>query len=186
MTAQGIMAVLVGALDRHGIAFMVTGSFASSLFGSPRSTQDLDLVIEATAEQIVSLVGDLSSAGFYVELDSALAALRRESQFNAIDPASGWKVDLIFRKSRPFSLREFERRVVVEFQGHALSVATAEDMVIAKLEWAQRGGSQRQLEDVVSILRVQDSALDRGYVEQWVRELGLEATWRAAQALLAE
>jgi len=62
-----------------------------------------------------------------------------------------------------------------------MPITSAEDLVIAKLEWAKIGGSDRQIEDVVGILRVQKETLDAAYVEGWVRSLGLAEQWQVAQ-----
>jgi hypothetical protein len=180
MTTHEVLQRIVGALERAGIPSMLTGSFASSYHGMPRATQDIDIVISPTADQLRGLVKVLPDTEYYVDEDVALDALRRESQFNVVDLTSGWKIDLIIRKSRPFSRTEFERRITVDFQGMRLSVATAEDILIAKLEWAKRGGSQRQIEDAAGILRIQSAQLDRSYLSHWVRELELEREWAAA------
>src|SRR5207249_4529045 len=153
--------------------------------GSPRSTQDIDLVIAPGEQQLRAFVASLPPTEYYVDLDAALEALRRQSQFNVVDFATGWKIDLIIRKARPFSREEFDRRVPVDLHGVGMFVATAEDVVIAKLEWAKLGASQRQLEDVAGILRLQER-LDRVYVERWVGLLGLQAQWAAARALAGE
>ena len=57
------------------------------------------------------------------------------------------KVDLILRKDRTFSVTEFERRETHEVEGMRLTLATPEDVLLAKLEWAKLGDSERQLED---------------------------------------
>jgi len=180
MSGGGTFERLVGALDAAGIAYMLTGSFASSYHGAPRATQDIDIVIAATADQIRALVEALPETDYYVDLDAALDALRWEAQFNVIDLATGWKIDLIGRKSRPFSRREFERRRRAEIQGMRLSVASAEDMVIAKLEWAKLGQSQRRLDDAAGVLGRRSGELDLGCIREWVRELRLEPQWQAA------
>ena len=93
----------ITALDRAGIAYMLSGSFASAYYGAPRSTQDIDLVIEATPARLRALVQGLPSDEYYADLDAALEAYKRQSIFNVIDLATGWKIDLIIRKSRAFS-----------------------------------------------------------------------------------
>jgi hypothetical protein len=98
-----------------------------------------------------------------------------------VDLASGWKADLIMRRSRAFSRTEFDRRTVVEFEGMQVPIATAEDVVLAKLEWAKLGESRRQIEDAAGILRVRMSELDASYLDRWVRELGIEKEWEAAR-----
>jgi hypothetical protein len=126
-------------------------------------------------------VATLPKAQYYVSLDAALEAQAAESMFNVIDLATGWKVDLIVRKSRPFSRTEFDRRVPADFDGVSLAVATVEDVIVAKLEGAKLGGSARQLDDVAALLRVNQSTIDRAYLEHWIGELRLGDQWEAAQ-----
>jgi hypothetical protein len=169
------------ALDRAGIGYMLTGSFASAHYGVPRSTQDIDLVIEATPAELRTFVASLSSNEYYADLDSALEAHKRQSMFNVIDLATGWKIDLIIRKSRAFSQEEFRRRQRVSLHDVPLFVASAEDVVISKLEWAKLAQSRRQLEDAAAILRVRGEALDHSYLAKWVAELGLTDEWNEAR-----
>jgi hypothetical protein len=110
-----------------------------------------------------------------------LEACRRRSMFNAIDNVTVLKVDFIFRKMRSFSLEEFGRRQTALVQGVELSVATGEDVVISKLEWAKLGESARQIEDVVGILKVRGKELDRAYIEKWISELDLSSEWTRAR-----
>ena len=160
---------------------MLTGSFASVFYGSPRSTQDIDFVIAVNAAQIRTFLETLPSDEYYVEVNAALEALERESMFNIIDLKTSWKIDLIVRKSRAFSQEEFSRRSLHNVQGVSLFVASAEDIILAKLEWAKLGASQRQIEDAAGILKLRGDSLDRSYLDKWVRELGLTKEWNAAQ-----
>jgi hypothetical protein len=168
------------ALDHAGIAYMLTGSFASAYYGAPRSTQDIDLVIAATPAQLQAFVQGLSIDTYYVDLNAALEAHKRQSLFNVIDLATGWKLDFIILKSRAFSQEEFSRRQLVNLRDMSLSVASAEDVVIAKLEWAKLARSERQIEDVAAILMVRTELLDRPYLERWIAELGLTKEWNSA------
>ncbi len=101
--------------------------------------------------------------------------------FNVVDTSTGWKVDLIIRKSRPFSRVEFERRRLVDFDGLQLWVTALEDLIIAKLEWAKLGGSARQLEDVSSMLRIAGTEIDKAYLDRWIEALELHTQWLSAQ-----
>jgi hypothetical protein len=178
---RDIFGRVMGALEQAGIPYMLTGSFASSYHGAPRTTQDIDFVIAPTAEQIHGLVTLLPKGEYYVDERAALEALRTEGQFNVIDLRTGWKIDLIVRKSRPFSREEFERRTVVEMNGMAVPVASPEDILIAKMEWARMGESARQLEDAAKMLRVRSDELNRIYIEYWVKELRLTEQWATVQ-----
>jgi hypothetical protein len=180
-TTNNVFARVIGALEQAGIPYMLTGSFASSYHGVPRATQDIDIVISPTADQIRTLVGLLPETEYYVDEDAALDALKRQGRFNLVDLDTGWKIDLMIRRSRPFSRNEFDRREVVEFQGMKLAVATAEDVILAKLEWAKLGGSQRQIEDAAGILRIRREDLDRDYLRRWVEELDLTTQWEEAR-----
>jgi hypothetical protein len=173
---------MIAALDAAAIPHMLTGSFASGYHGAPRASQDIDLVIAPSEAQIRQFVTELPPTEYYVDLDAAVEAVRRRSQFNVVDMATGWKIDLIVQKARHFSQEEFARRVPVDFQGVRLFVATAEDVVIAKLEWGKLGRSHRQVEDVAALIQVRER-LDRAYLDKWIKALGLEDEWRAALAL---
>jgi hypothetical protein len=161
---------------------MLTGSFASAFHGAPRTTQDVDIVIAPTLGSLQKLVRQFPEEEYYVSRDAALQAYGAESLFNVIDLNSGWKIDFIIRKSRPFSLEEFERRHEADMLGTRLYIASAEDVILSKLEWAKMSSSERQVNDVAGILRTQGNALDLEYVERWIAALGLENQWTQAKA----
>lgn len=177
MTVPEVFRRVTTALDQAGIAYMLSGSFASAYYGASRSTKDIDLVIETTPAKLEALIRNLPREGYYVELSAALEAHRRESLFNVIDLATGWKIDLIIRKTRPFSLEEFSRRRQVDFQGVPMFVASPEDIILAKLEWSKISQSQRQLEDVAAILRLRSESLDHLYLKKWIADLHLDSEW---------
>jgi len=148
-------------------------SLASTLHGAPRTTQDIDLVIDPTSEALWRCVSSLVSPTVYVGPDP-LEALARRDQFNVVDTSSGWKVDLVIRKDREFSRTEFDRRVETELFGMRVWTATAEDTVLAKLEWAAMGGSDRQVNDAATVLAVRGDAIDQEYLDRWAAVLGVE------------
>ena len=135
MTAEDLFRRIITALDQAGIPHMLTGSFASAYHGSPRATQDIDLVIEADADRIRTLVASLPAEAYYVDLDAALTAIDAEGQFNVIDLVSGWKIDLMIRKQRPFSLEEFDRRRSVELHGTSIKVVRWVQAFELESEW---------------------------------------------------
>lgn len=183
MSATEVLRRITAALDRAGIAYMLTGSFASAHHGAPRSTQDIDIVIAANPTQLRTFVQSLPSSEYYRDLDAALEAHKRQSLFNVIDLATGWKIDLIIRKSRAFSQEEFDRRQSVTVQSLSLFVASAEDVVIAKLEWSKLAQSQRQVEDAATVLKLRWEGLNRTYLEKWISELDLKQEWSHAKRI---
>lgn len=178
LTIDDFFVRLISALEASDVPYMVTGSYASSAHGTPRATNDIDIVIAPTIDQLRDLMQQFPSNSYYADQDDAFDALKHRLQFNIIDFATMWKADLIFQKDRDFSRLEFSRRRVHTVAGQRVYLATAEDILLAKLEWHKMGESDRQLEDAVGIVRRQAVSLDREYVERWASELGLQEQWR--------
>jgi hypothetical protein len=178
LTLAELLAEIVRALDAAGIPHMVAGSLASTHHGEPRTTQDIDLVIDPSEANLTTFTASLDRNRFYI--GDAHGALDRRDQFNVIDVATGWKVDLIIRKDRPFSHSEFARRQPVVLAGVPTAVASVEDTILAKLEWAKTGGSDRQRRDVITMLAVQRDTIDTTYLDNWAEILDLTEDLHAA------
>jgi hypothetical protein len=137
------VARLTRALESAKVPYMICGSVASFFYRVPRTTQDVDLVVQLTGFDVPRLLQFLPSDDFYVSESAALDAVRSQRQFNVIDMQTGWKADLIVRERRPFNREEFDRRVKVELMGVEVWVASAEGTILSKLEWASAIGSER-------------------------------------------
>jgi hypothetical protein len=180
VSLAALLSATVGQLERAGVPYMITGSVASSYHGEPRATRDLDIVIDPDREGVTRLIEELRIEGLYVDPGAAFSALDDRTQFNAIDGATGWKVDFLIRRDRPFSREEFGRRTRADLLGTALWIASPEDTIIAKVEWAAAIGSDRQLRDVAAMLDIGGEALDLVYVDRWIVGLGLREPWEQA------
>lgn len=165
------------SLTDAGVPFMLTGSLAAAYYGTPRATQDIDLVIDPEEPQLERLLDLLLDGGLYVSREAAADAWVQEGQFNVIDSSTGWKADLIIRRAREFSRTEFDRRQPTQLFGVEIALATAEDLIIAKLEWSERGNSELQRLDIVQLLESGGESLDMDYLNKWVLGLGLEEAW---------
>lgn len=168
------------ALDAAGIPYFVTGSFVSSTHGIPRSTNDIDIIIAPTPDQLSALMDQMSDPEYDSDREDAFDALQRRSQFNVIDNVTLWKIDFIVSRDSPFDRARFARRRITEIAGVNVYAATPEDVVVAKLLWSKLGESERQLNDAAGVIRMQGHVLDRSYIQSWVDELELEPQWRAA------
>lgn len=185
MSAQGdLLGRITSRLDQAGIPYMVVGSLASSFHGEPRQTRDIDIVIDPPdAEVLKRFVERLPPDELYADVAAAAEAVGRRTSFNVIEAATGWKVDLIVRRDRPFSREELARRIRVRLFDTVVHLATAEDTIIAKLEWATLGESDRQLRDVAAILETQGDGLDHEYLDRWIREVGVEEAWERVRKM---
>ena len=183
MKIEDFLRRICAALERNNIPYMVTGSVASSIHGIPRSTNDLDIVIAPSRDQLYALVQMLNRVGYYARWEDAQSALRKRDQFNVVDFPNAWKADLIVRKDREFSETEFDRREAIEVGDLSFVIAKPEDVLIAKLEWVKISPSERQMEDAAGIVVVQRDHLDLAYVEKWVAALQLHEQWQAVRRL---
>lgn len=174
---QAIALGFAGVLDRLGIPYLVGGSMASSVYGEPRSTLDVDVVADLRPLQVAALVRALER-DYYVDADAVESASRGGTSFNAIHLESGIKVDLFVAGDDPFEHERLRNRVSVHLgpsDNDRVFVDTAEHTLLRKLEWFRRGGevSDRQWRDVVAIVRVQGDGLDRERLERWAEVLGV-------------
>jgi hypothetical protein len=186
VTAQGnLLSRIIHLLDETGIPYMVVGSLASSFHGEPRQTRDIDIVIDPEPDTLRGLLDLLPPDELYADAEAAAEALERRTSFNLIEIQTGWKVDLIMRRDRPFSHEELNRRISVRLLETDAHVATAEDTLIAKLEWATEGQSERQLRDVAAIVEIQGDNLDHAYLDRWIRALDLDDAWQRARHLIS-
>lgn len=182
MSEPDLLAALgpvVDLLDRLGVPYQIGGSVASSVYGMARATMDVDLVADLDATHVTDLVETLQ-ADYFVDAGMVRTALRQRSSFNLIHQATMMKIDVFLPKGRPYDrealARSVEDTLVDEPSARRVSIASAEDVVLSKLEWYRLGGevSERQWADVLGILRVQGNALDRDYMRRWALELGVD------------
>ena len=164
---------VIHLLENAGIPFMVSGSIASGLLGNPRATNDFDLVIDPDFDSLNRFLSSIP-VDWYASKDAAQSALKQRSMFNVIDSVGGWKADLIIRKNRPFSLREFSRRMPATIHGIEVAVVSPEDSILSKLEWSEESGSDRQYRDALGVALLNVNVLDRRYLEQWAEELDVK------------
>lgn len=180
MTAPDLLAAvgpLLDLLQEIGVRHYVGGSIASSAHGVARASIDADVVAELRPEHADRLCLALG-ADYYVPEARVRDGIARKASFNVIHLETMLKVDVFVSKGRPFDRRAMDRArpSFPETAGErALPLASAEDTVLAKLEWFRRGGevSERQWTDVVGVLRAGGESLDRAYLENGAREIAV-------------
>lgn len=163
-------------LDDLDIPYALGGSMASSLFGEPRSTVDVDIAILLTTDQEGALL-ERAAAEFYVPFEAAHVAVRTHSSFNLVDIPNALKVDLFVLGNGLLDRMQIERRIAVMIPGAEGSVwvTSPEVQVLRKLDWYRAGGasSDRQWRDVVGILRAADG-LDAEFLLETARAIDLD------------
>jgi hypothetical protein len=182
VTQREFFEKLLQALDANDIPYMVTGSVGAMIFGRPRLTNDLDVVVELDPKQVDTLARQFDSEDFYFPPREAVREdIARRGQFNILHIRSGSKIDIILRKETAYAREAFARRTRVPFTAHLdAASATPEDIILSKLLFYREGGSEKHLADIQGILVVSGQVLDRAYLARWVDQLGLAAEWQSA------
>lgn len=166
---------LTEILEELGIRHLVGGSLASSLHGIPRATQDVDLVADLRPGQVEAFLEKVGDE-FYVDRDMVRDAVRRRSCFNLIHLDSMFKLDVFVLSDDPAQAREMERRrsfIVDPDSNRSLVVASAEDIILMKLQWYRAGGevSDRQWSDALGVIKVQGAGLDTAYLHRGATQM---------------
>lgn len=168
---------VVETLDALGVPYAIGGSVASSLYGEPRATRDIDLVAEMAKDHARAFVQALEGT-YYADEDSVLEAIRLRRSFNVIHLATMVKLDVFISKDTPFAHSQIHRRRRSSMGGDpdvSVCFASPEDTILAKLEWYRLGGetSDRQWNDILGVLKVQGDLLDFSYLDHWAPEIGV-------------
>ena len=148
---------------------------------------DADLVADIKPQQVLPLVASLEGE-FHIDADMILDAIQHNSSFNLIHLESMFKVDVFLLKQRAFDLNQMQRRIsqsVGDAPEERAYFSTAEDIILAKLEWFHAGGetSERQWRDILGVLDLQSDRLDFEYLRKWAAQLDIQdLLQRAIQA----
>lgn len=169
---------IVQEFESLKIQYYVGGSLASSLHGIPRATQDVDIIADIAYQHIPELVKALEKE-FYIDSDMIKEAIQRRKSFNLIHYETMFKVDIFIPNLDTAAQEEMERRQqyqVSDNPQNLLYLASAEDIILNKLQWFQMGGSvsERQWNDVLGVIQVQHKRLDRSYLERAAQKRGVE------------
>ena len=180
MEQSELMRLVVRAFESLDIPYMITGSHASAYYGEPRFTRDIDIVAEIQEEQVNDFVRFFTPHEFYCDKDMIETEIKRHGQFNIIHATSGLKIDIILTKETPFSRAEFSRRRRSKvFPDQETNFATPEDVKKKKMEFYRDGGSEKHLRDITGILKISGDAVDRNYISEWAKRLGVTDIWGA-------
>ena len=162
---------IVQSLEAVHITYMVSGSIALNTYTIPRMTRDIDIVIELQKKDI-DLFCKIFETGFYIDSETVKEEVARQGMFNVIDHESGYKIDFIIRKNSDYRRLEFERRIRTNVYGFDVWLVSIEDLIISKLIWIQELQSERQINDIHSLL--ENDTVDHAYIHHWCHELDLQ------------
>lgn len=171
MEIEDLLVKIAKILDKLKIPYVITGGMAVSVWGRPRSTADIDIVVELMQKNISTLAKKLLSLDkdVYVSEDAIKEALELKGEFNFIHPQSQLKVDFWIVKDA-FNKQEIQRALPQSFEGYDIQFVSPEDLILSKLLWYKDSNSTRQLEDIQSVLAI--SKIDLKYIKNWAERQG--------------
>ncbi len=157
-------------LNKLRIPYLVTGGVAIVVWGRPRYTADIDIIVELHKDKIKKLASELVKEG-YVDEDAIIEAIKYQSEFNFIDHATGVKVDFWMLENTSFDQSRLKRARTRKMFGESIIFTSPEDLILKKLLWFQESKSTRQLEDIHSVIAIIKDKLDYKYLRKWATKL---------------
>ena len=172
---------VIESLEKENISYMIVGSLASMVYGEPRLTRDMDLVLDIRASDALKIEKLFCSPEYYCPPHEILTdEIRNRGQFNLLHISSGLKIDIIIKKMTPFDKSRFSRIVRIKlWENLTANVASAEDIIIKKLDFYKEGGSEKHLRDIRGI--ISNTEIDQSYLQKWIKEFRLEDAWAKVQ-----
>ena len=163
------------ALDIH---YAVVGSFASSIWGESRLTQDIDIVVDLRSGHVPQICAAFPDPEFYISATAVREAIVHGSQFNVLNPSSGTKLDFMIPGRTAWVLAQLNRSMQVQvFPDLAIDIAAPEDVILGKLVYYREGGSEKHLRDINGILDLSARIIDPEYVSRQAQHLGIDDLW---------
>lgn len=179
MDQDELLRKVIRSLEAVGLRYLVTGSIATSLYGEPRFTNDIDVVVDLPRERIPELLREFPAEEYYLSEESVRRAVERRTQVNVIHPRSGLKIDLMIAADDPFDRSRFSRgRKLHPAPDYQATFAAPEDVILKKMEYYRDGGSDKHLRDIAGVLAVSGAEVDREYVTAWAERLELSEIWQ--------
>jgi hypothetical protein len=175
MTPEELLAKIANILDELKIPYAITGGMAVSVWGNPRSTADIDIVVELAEKNVKPLIKKVIALNknIYADEDMVKDALAHKSEFNFIDPDIGFKIDFFVLSDNPYNKLKIKRAILRDVFGVGRAYfISPEDLILGKLNWSKESHSQKQLDDIRTVLENAKIKLDFKYLKIWATKHG--------------
>jgi hypothetical protein len=180
MSETDLFLLFVRPLNRAGIRYVIGGSVAAMFYGEPRFTRDVDMVVFLNESSIRQLPEIFPPNDFYLpppEVIAAEAARESHGQFNIIHMDTTFKADIYPTGRDEFNAWAFRNKRPVVYEGETLVLAPPEYVIVRKLEYFRKGGSDKHLRDIRGMLNISGEQINQADLQEWIKVRGVKAEW---------
>lgn len=184
MQQPDLFRTLAGRLNMAQLRYMITGAAASIVYGEPRLTIDLDIVVEISVQDIDKIIEFFPIDEFYsppLEVLQAEAKRSQKGHFNIIHHKTGFKADIYLVGKDKLQRWAMERRKPIDLSGEIFWLAPIEYVILKKLEYYREGGSEKHLKDISGMVTISGDQIDFALLEYKIKEYGHEKEWNLIQ-----
>jgi hypothetical protein len=178
VTQIDVLRHTLAVLECEKILYAIVGSYASGVWGDPRMTLDVDVVVQIDAQHVDPLLASFPAGEYYVSRAAVEEVVRLQSQFNVIHPTSGQKVDFMVTGPNHWAQPQLARRIRITLLPDCEGYVAPDDVILGKLVYFQEGGSEKHLRDIRGILQRSGQLVDREYLGQAAERHGVADVWR--------
>ena len=180
MPQPNLFLIFLNPLQNAGILYTVTGSVACVVYGEPRLTHDIDLIIHLASQDILKFMQAFPAKQFYIPPEDIIRIEKSRDErghINLIHHDTGFKADIYFTGKDELSLWAIKNSRIVEYHNNFINIAPPEYVIIRKLEYYREGKMQKHLLDIQGILRNPDVQLNFRWLNQKIRKYDLQKEW---------
>ncbi len=189
MPEPNLFKIFTKRLDDAGLRYMVTGAVASIVYGEPRLTHDIDLVLVLSDEGAGKIIEAFPLEEFYcppVEVIKVELKRPLRGHFNLVHHETGFKADVYLMGKDPLHNWSMPKRRQMQMEGNTLWVAPPEYVIVRKLEYYREGKSEKHLRDIVSMITISEKQIDFEDLQNKIKNCSLEKEWKEVQKLRRE
>jgi predicted nucleotidyltransferase len=175
MTLEELLEKIIEILKELEIPYAITGGFGVSVWGNPRSTNDIDIIVEMVEKNVKPLIKKITAINknIYADEDMVIDALLHKSEFNFVDPDIGFKMDFFVLADNTYNKLKIKRAILREVFGVTKAYfVSPEDLILGKLVWSKESYSEKQMEDIKTVLKNKKIKLDFKYLKMWATKHG--------------
>ena len=181
MQEPNLFLIFVSRLNRLEVSYVVTGAVATILYGEPRLTHDIDLVIELHSEDAERFVKAFPGEEFYcppIEVIRLETHRPLRGHFNLIHQSTGFKADVYLAGRDELHRWAIDNRRRFDLKGEPIWLAPPEYVIVRKLEYYREGGSEKHLRDIAGVLELSSAQIDFNLLQDKIKQYRLENEWQ--------